>query len=88
VVAADVRAMSGVEGQKPEDEWEKIRKYRWADLSPPKDWPSGIRPISLKGVTLLGVDPKGRLYWDGEEIVVTRKLELTPWQRWVRKIQA
>ena len=48
---------------------------------PPADWPKGIRPISLEGTSLFGLDPKGRLYWDGEEIVVTRKLELTPWQQ-------
>ena len=35
----------------------------------------------MEGLDLLGLDERHRLYWDGEEIVVTRKLELTPWQR-------
>ena len=64
-----------------EERWEKIRRIKWSYEPPPDDWPKGIRPISLEGTSLFGLDPKGRLYWDGEEIVVTRKLELTRWQR-------
>ena len=67
----------------PEDEieWAKIRKHARAPGPVPDHWPKGVWEISQKGLSLLGLDEKHRLYWDGEEIVVSRKLELTPWQR-------
>ena len=58
--------------------WEKIKETKWSDATPPKDWPPGITPISMNGLTLLGISQTdGRLFWDGKEIVVqTRLLKL------------
>lgn len=56
-------------------DWEKIRQDRYSMESPPPEWPSGVKPISLSGLTLLGVDPRtNRLYWDGHAIVTEKRL--------------
>ena len=65
-------------------DWEKARGAKLAtyyDPPRPAGWPEHLTPISIDGVGLFGIHPKGQLYWDGEEIVVTRKLELTLWQQ-------
>jgi hypothetical protein len=49
--------------------WEAIRIARWSDLTAPPSWPTGVRPISMKGLGLLGIDERtGKLYWDGAEV--------------------
>jgi hypothetical protein len=45
----------------------------------PKDWPAGVYPISLDGLSHLGVGNDGAVYWDGRPIEVRRTL--TTWQR-------
>ena len=64
-----------------EAEWAKTRKFARSQGPVPDNWPKGVWGISQRGLNLLGLDERHRLYWDGEEIVVTSKLELTPWQR-------
>jgi hypothetical protein len=57
--------------------WDEIRAVRYSTMSPPPEWPSGVRPISIDGVTLFGIDPAtNKLYWDGREIVVRDRLRL------------
>ena len=40
-------------------------------------WKPGIEPISLGGLSLLGLDKEKRLYWDGEPIRTDTRLDLT-----------
>jgi hypothetical protein len=60
--------------------WNDIRAVRYSPLTPPPEWPSNVRPISIEGVSLLGIDPAtNKLYWDGKEIVVRDRLRLGGW---------
>ena len=60
--------------------WDEIRGVRYSPLTPPPEWPSNVRPISMEGVSLLGIDPAtNKLYWDGKEIVVRDRLRLGGW---------
>jgi hypothetical protein len=57
-----------------------IRAVRYSPLTPPPEWPSNVRPISMEGVSLLGIDPAtNKLYWDGKEVVVRDRLRLGGW---------
>jgi hypothetical protein len=76
VVAADARVST-----LPEDHWDKAHRSARSSAQGPDYWPKGVQPLTMRGLDLLGIDEKHRLYWDGEEVVVTRRLELTPWQR-------
>ena len=58
-------------------DWEKIRKHWWSDADPPSNWESDVKPISLEGLSLLGINRRtGRLYWDGKEILIKRIISL------------
>ena len=46
----------------------------------PAHWPKGVRPISLEGLSYLGVASDGYLYWDGRPIAVRKTFELKPLQ--------
>ena len=35
-------------------------------------WPPDVRGISLEGLSQLGLDSRGRLYWDGQRLEVQR----------------
>jgi hypothetical protein len=60
--------------------WNDIRAVRYSPLTPPPEWPSNVRPISMEGVSLLGIDPAtNKLYWDGKEVVVRDRLRLGGW---------
>jgi hypothetical protein len=44
-------------------------------MTPPADWPDGVRPISIEGVSLLGIDPAtNQLYWDGKQVVLRDRI--------------
>ncbi|MFA6020331.1 MAG: hypothetical protein WC722_08730 [Rhodospirillales bacterium] len=62
-------------------DWDRIRKHAYADVHGPSDWPQGIKPISLDGTGLFGLDAKHRLYWDGKLVHVERGISLTFWQK-------
>ena len=47
----------------------------------PAHWPTGVRPISLDGLVLVGVGDDGRLYWDGLPVEVAKTFTLSWWQR-------
>jgi hypothetical protein len=64
--------------------WNDIRAVRYSPLTPPPEWPSNVRPISIEGVSLLGIDPAtNKLYWDGKEIVVRDRLRLGGWENFL-----
>ena len=43
----------------------------------PPEWPDGVRPISIEGVSLFGINPEtNKLYWDGKEVVVRDRVRL------------
>lgn len=47
-----------------------------SDLKAPAHWPDGVLPISLEGLSLLGIDQKANsLYWDGQALVTKRRLD-------------
>jgi hypothetical protein len=46
-------------------------------------WPAGVTVITLKGLDHLGVDERGRLYWDGKPIEIARTPSLTKAQNWI-----
>jgi len=45
--------------------------------SPPENWPPGIEQISMENLGRLGIDSADRLFWDGRQIEVKRRLDLT-----------
>ncbi|RWN05732.1 hypothetical protein [Mesorhizobium sp.] len=56
-------------------DWEKVRRFRHVKEPSPPEWPTGVKAISMSGVTLLGVhEGTGELYWDGRALVTERKL--------------
>jgi hypothetical protein len=47
----------------------------------PGNWPDGVRPISVDGLSHIGVGNDGSLYWDGKPIQVARRFDLSLWQK-------
>jgi hypothetical protein len=35
--------------------WQEIRAARYSIMTPPPEWPAGVRPISIDGVSLFGI---------------------------------
>ena len=60
-------------------DWERIRLHAISDVEPPPHWPQGVRPISMSGLTLLGLDKDHRHYWGGN--AVEFRWTLTVWQK-------
>jgi len=57
--------------------WQEIRAVRYSPMTPPPEWPDGVRPISIEGVSLFGINPEtNKLYWDGKEVVVRDRVRL------------
>lgn len=46
----------------------------------PDGWPRGVRPISVDGLSHLGVGNDGTLFWDGQPVEVAKRLTLSFWQ--------
>jgi hypothetical protein len=41
-------------------------------------WPTNVRPIAISETGGLGIDPNGRLYWNGKPVeIVSQRLDLT-----------
>jgi hypothetical protein len=60
--------------------WDEIRAVRYSTMASPPEWPPGVRPISVDGVSLIGLDPAtNKLYWDGKEVMVRDRLRLGGW---------
>lgn len=60
-----------------EMDWDRIRRFSKCGERPP-EWPAGVEAISLKGVSLLGIDSENHLYWDGKMLATVK---LTRWQK-------
>jgi hypothetical protein len=45
-----------------------------------ESWPDDVWSIGLERIDLLGVDEKGRLYWNGHPVEMKRRLSLSRWQ--------
>ena len=58
-------------------------RQHWAQstASAPTHWPLGVRPISVEGLSSLGVGDDGRVYWDGKVIVTEKRITLSFWQK-------
>lgn len=59
---------------RPDDEtaWRRLRSRAWSDGHRAPEWPPGVQALSREGLRLLGLDGKGRLYWDGRPVGVGR----------------
>src|SRR5262245_16340382 len=69
--------------------WDEIRAVRYSMMDPPPTWPSGVRPISLEGLALLGIDPTtDGLFWDGKQVVLRSRVRLTWWQGFLATLAA
>lgn len=56
-------------------DWEQVRKHRYSDSPAPPTWPVGVRPISIEGLSLLGIqESTGGLHWDGQPVVTEKRL--------------
>jgi hypothetical protein len=49
-------------------DWEKIKRNAYSKDTPPSDWPEGVNPISMDGLSLFGLDKKRKLYWNGKPV--------------------
>ncbi len=49
--------------------------------SKPEDWPPGVEQISMEKLGRLGIDGKDRLFWNGRQIEVKSRLDLTGVQK-------
>ena len=56
-------------------DWNAVRALRYAPDRPPADWPENVRPISDRGLGLLGIEPAtNKLYWNGKEVVLRDRI--------------
>lgn len=62
------------------EKWDEIRKNAFSKSCNP-DWPNDVKAISVKGLTLFGLDKELNLYWDGKLIEIKKPLILTGWQK-------
>lgn len=56
------------------EEWDEILKQPFAEGETPDHWPRQVRAISFNGLSLLGIDRRGRLYWNGTEVKTESRL--------------
>ncbi len=62
-------------------DWNAIRRLADTRGPTPPEWPKRVRPLSLDGLQLLGIDDSRQLFWDGERVQVERRFVLTFWQK-------
>jgi hypothetical protein len=56
---------------------EELRRIPPQEIDKTK-WPANVREISMKETGGLGIDPNGRLYWNGKPVeIVSQRLDLT-----------
>jgi hypothetical protein len=69
--------------------WDDIRANRYSMMDPPPTWPSDVRPLSLEGLGLIGIDPAtNKLFWDGKEVVLRSRVRLSWWQGFLAALVA
>jgi hypothetical protein len=62
-----------------EPDWATIRAGAFSTARP-SDWPENVTALSWNGHSLFGMDRKTReLYWDGDKVVIERKVSLEGW---------
>ena len=62
------------QAQEREDELRRV-PFQKIDKS---RWPTNVRPIATDEADGLGIDPSGRLYWNGKPVeIVSQRLDLT-----------
>jgi hypothetical protein len=71
-----VNELAKAANQTPHD-WVKTRRHARSDIRPP-EWPKNVQAISVNGLSLLGIDDRNRLYWDGQRITT---FTLSAWQK-------
>jgi hypothetical protein len=65
-------------------DWAHIRAHKLSDEPTPPGWPAGVRPISVEGLSLFGInEATGRLYWDGRQVRTRRVIQLGKPERWI-----
>ncbi|MAO93807.1 MAG: hypothetical protein CMM78_04820 [Rhodospirillaceae bacterium] len=69
-------------------DWSHIRATKYSDMGGPKDWPPGLRTISMNGLSLFAIDSDNQLFWDGQKILVEKRLRLEWWQTCLATITA
>jgi hypothetical protein len=62
-------------------DYDHIRKHAAVTTPGPPTWPTGVRSITVDGLTLLGIGPDNRLYFDGQQLEVSRTVRLSWWQQ-------
>ncbi len=63
---------------------EELQRVPVQDIDKTK-WPKNVRPISISESGGLGIDPTGRLHWNGKPVeIVSQRLDLT----WLQTIIA
>ena len=62
------------QAQEREDE---LRRVPLQEIDKSK-WPANVRPIAMGETSGLGIDPKGRLHWNGKPVeIIGQRLDLT-----------
>ncbi|MDR9783458.1 hypothetical protein [Rhizobium redzepovicii] len=61
-------------GEVQQIDWEQIRRSKFASVNVPPEWPADVNPVSLNGVSLLGIDANNNLYWDGKRLQLATRL--------------
>jgi hypothetical protein len=69
-------------------DWEKIRSGALSRAAPPPEWPKGVRPITLNGMALFGLDKDLALYWDGKLVEIKKTVSLNRWQNFLANVAA
>ena len=62
------------------DDYAQMREFMAASDRGPPEWPTGVKPLSLEGIGLLGIGPDNRLYWDGQQLEISRIIRFSTWQ--------
>lgn len=63
---------------------EELRRIPLQEIDKSR-WPKNVRPIAMSETDGLGIDPSGRLYWNGKPVeIVSQRLDLT----WVQTVIA
>jgi len=58
--------------------WQEIRAVRYSPMTPPPEWPDGVRPILIEGVSLFGISPGTPQTQPGHFFVRRRLRTLAP----------
>ncbi len=60
--------------------YEYIKKTARSSEDAPSHWPKGVVPITMNGLSLLGLDEDNQPYWDGKPVIIKKKIRLAKWE--------